>query len=182
MYSLTQIISEGLIPGDESKKKTPQEVMNKWNVGMDTLKQKLKKGIAVEKEHSNDVKVAAEIALDHLYEDIQYYEKLSQTGLEEEDIQESPDISLEEKKKMQQVIDLINKGKTQEALQLAGTLSSVAQNALPDDVLFKFSIAEQPNETLDGQIVKMIRQGLGRPQPQQPTSTIKLSELYEQCR
>lgn len=37
---------------------------------------KLKAGIKVEMEHTEDEKVAREIAMDHLTEDINYYEKL----------------------------------------------------------------------------------------------------------
>jgi len=43
----------------------------------------LKMGIKVEMEHTNDLKVAARIALQHLAEDPQYYTKLTKAGLEE---------------------------------------------------------------------------------------------------
>lgn len=36
----------------------------------------LKKGIAVEREHTSDPEIAAEIAKDHLTEDPEYYKKL----------------------------------------------------------------------------------------------------------
>lgn len=50
--------------------------------GVDT--EQLKKGIRTEKEHTQDVGIAAKIALDHLKEDPKYYDKLSQAGLEED--------------------------------------------------------------------------------------------------
>jgi len=37
----------------------------------------LKKGIAVEREHTSDPEIAKEIAMDHLTEDPKYYEKLA---------------------------------------------------------------------------------------------------------
>lgn len=44
----------------------------------------LKKGIAVEKEHTTDIKTATRIALNHLGEDPKYYTKLAKAKLEEE--------------------------------------------------------------------------------------------------
>jgi hypothetical protein len=62
---------------------TPQNIADKHKVSLDNIKSELKKGIKVEKEHTNDVKQAIRIALDHLLEDPKYYTKLSSLGLEE---------------------------------------------------------------------------------------------------
>jgi hypothetical protein len=62
---------------------TPQNIADKHKVSLDNIKSELKKGIKVEKEHTNDVKQATRIALDHLLEDPKYYTKLSSLGLEE---------------------------------------------------------------------------------------------------
>ena len=51
-------------------------------------KKELRKGIEVEKEHTDDPKIALKIALDHLDEDPQYYTKLATLGLEEQHLQE----------------------------------------------------------------------------------------------
>lgn len=40
------------------------------------LQRELKKGLQVELEHTNDKKIAHEIAMDHLWEDPEYYTKL----------------------------------------------------------------------------------------------------------
>ena len=40
------------------------------------IKKQLNKGIKVEMEHTNDKKIAKEIAMDHIYEDPRYYDKL----------------------------------------------------------------------------------------------------------
>ena len=45
--------------------------------------EELKKGIEVEKEHTDNPKIAMKIALDHLDEDPRYYTKLATLGLEE---------------------------------------------------------------------------------------------------
>lgn len=43
--------------------------------------EQLQIGIEVEQEHTNDKKIAEEIARDHLAEDPHYYTKLKQAGL-----------------------------------------------------------------------------------------------------
>jgi len=45
------------------------------------LAQELKRGIKTEKEHTDDEKVASEIALDHMGEHPDYYTKLKKIGL-----------------------------------------------------------------------------------------------------
>jgi len=46
-------------------------------------REELKKGIEIEKEHTDNPKIALKIALDHLDEDPKYYTKLATLGLEE---------------------------------------------------------------------------------------------------
>jgi hypothetical protein len=65
---------------DDATDSTSKEKIQKV---YDELKQELKKGIKVEKEHTDDVKRAARIAMDHLVEDPKYYTKLAKIGLEE---------------------------------------------------------------------------------------------------
>jgi hypothetical protein len=66
-----------------SKNMSIEDIANKHNVDINTLKQELKKGIKVEHEHTKDNKKAARIALDHLFEDPKYYTKLDKIKLEE---------------------------------------------------------------------------------------------------
>ena len=70
-----QIRSAGLaadqIPGGIADQRNPD----------DFDQEALRKGIAVEMEHTNDEAVAREIAMDHLTEDPAYYDKLEQVGL-----------------------------------------------------------------------------------------------------
>lgn len=47
------------------------------------LLNQIKKGIEVEKEHTDDPKIALKIAMDHIEEDPRYYDKLMKAGLEE---------------------------------------------------------------------------------------------------
>ena len=50
---------------------------------LDVDQEELKKGIEVEKEHTDDAVKAEQIALDHLAEDPKYYTKLAKADLEE---------------------------------------------------------------------------------------------------
>jgi len=68
-------------------KKTPslEELSKKHDVSIEELKKQLKKGIKAELEHTSDKKIAEEIALDHLNEVPDYYDKLKEVEEEEED-------------------------------------------------------------------------------------------------
>jgi hypothetical protein len=65
------------IPGGLAKGKTTKDLANKYNVELLKIKEELTKGIKVEMEHTSDIRYAAEIAMDHLWEDLHYYEKLA---------------------------------------------------------------------------------------------------------
>jgi hypothetical protein len=65
------------IPGGLAKGKTTKDLANKYNVELSKIKEQLTKGIKVEMEHTSDVRIAAEIAMDHLWEDLNYYQKLA---------------------------------------------------------------------------------------------------------
>ena len=77
---------EDKIPGGLAKGKTLIDLAKKWDVkgyydpkqfAAEYIKPRLVAGIKVEMEHTTDVSIAAEIAMDHLWEDLHYYEKLS---------------------------------------------------------------------------------------------------------
>jgi len=53
------------------------ELAKKYKVSANTVEKQLEKGIKVEMEHTSLKSVAREIALDHLGEDLHYYEKLA---------------------------------------------------------------------------------------------------------
>lgn len=56
---------------------TVNTIADKHNVSVEEIESQLKKGIAVEKEHTTHEDVAREIALDHLNENPDYYTKLA---------------------------------------------------------------------------------------------------------
>jgi hypothetical protein len=75
--TLSKNLKEDIIPGGLSNGKTLNDIAKKYEVNLDDVKKEIKKGIKVEKEHTSDLRIAAEIAKDHLWEDLHYYEKLA---------------------------------------------------------------------------------------------------------
>ena len=57
--------------------KTPEQIAQDQNVDVAQVLRALKKGITVEQEHTSDIRVAREIALDHLSERWDYYDVLA---------------------------------------------------------------------------------------------------------
>jgi uncharacterized membrane-anchored protein YjiN (DUF445 family) len=77
LYDAILMAEEDLIPGGLSDGSPPE----------DFDQEQLKAGIKVEMEHTDDPKIAREIAMDHLTEDPQYYVKLDK--MENEKLNES---------------------------------------------------------------------------------------------
>ena len=77
----TDKIPGGLAKGktliDLAKKYDPKEYYDPKQFAAEYIKPQLMKGIKVEMEHTTDVRIATEIAMDHLWEDLHYYEKLT---------------------------------------------------------------------------------------------------------
>jgi len=70
-------INEEVIPGGKSSGMTIIEIAKKHKILPQIAMKEWLKGIKVEMEHTNNKRIAREIAKDHLYEDIFYYKKLS---------------------------------------------------------------------------------------------------------
>ena len=64
------------------KTASPQALAKKHNVSLDVIKKQLAKGVKVEKEHTTDTAVATEIALDHIKEFVDYYDRLAKAESE----------------------------------------------------------------------------------------------------
>jgi hypothetical protein len=72
-----KIISEKeTLKGGAGDKKTIENIAKKHNVSLDYAEQQLAKGIKIESEHTNDIEKQTEIAIDHLFEFIEYYNEL----------------------------------------------------------------------------------------------------------
>lgn len=70
-------VKEDKISGGLASGMSLKDIAKHHNISPQTLKQEFIKGYTVEREHTNDINVAKQIALDHLYEDPNYYSKLS---------------------------------------------------------------------------------------------------------
>jgi hypothetical protein len=79
-------VQNDFIPGGLAKGKTLIDLAKKWDskgyykptqFAKEYIKPQLIKGIKVEMEHTTDVRIATEIAMDHLWEDLKYYDKLA---------------------------------------------------------------------------------------------------------
>ena len=75
---------EDNISGGLSASMSLEDIAKKHNVNIELIKSELKKGIKVEKEHTADINIAKEIAMDHLVEDPNYYTKLA--GIESSNV------------------------------------------------------------------------------------------------
>ena len=70
------IKKESKIPGGLSQGMSLSDIAKKHKVSIGELTDEFKKGYKVEGEHTTDIDIAKEIAMDHLFEDPKYYTKL----------------------------------------------------------------------------------------------------------
>lgn len=56
-------------------KYTPSQLAKKYGVTVTEINKRLKKGISIEKEHTKNKMVAEKIAIDHIAENLNYYNK-----------------------------------------------------------------------------------------------------------
>ena len=70
------------VKGGLADNKTIEDIARKHSQFVGTMKNALEKGMKVEREHTNNHKIAQEIALDHLFEDPDYYDKLENMEIE----------------------------------------------------------------------------------------------------
>lgn len=65
------------LPGGLSQYATIGDLAQMHKLPINRIIQQIIKGVKVEMEHTTDADIAMEIAFDHVYEDPQYYDKLS---------------------------------------------------------------------------------------------------------
>lgn len=71
------------LKGGLSDKMSLTDISKKYEVSIEYLKDQLKKGQNIEKEHTKDTSKAKEIAMDHISEDPKYYKKLKKIEVDE---------------------------------------------------------------------------------------------------
>ena len=77
-----QYIKEDYIPGGLSTNMTIEQIAKKHNVSPADIQYQLEKGIQVELEHTSSKDQAREIAMDHLVEFPDYYDRLEKVEKE----------------------------------------------------------------------------------------------------
>lgn len=75
---------EDIVPGGKADNLTLTDIASKHNIPEDDLKVEFAMGVDHEMEHTDNVKIASEIARDHLIEDPKYYSKIKTAGIMDE--------------------------------------------------------------------------------------------------
>lgn len=126
---------ENKIKGGKADKISVKDIANKFKVSVDKIQSQIKKGIKIEMEHTGDKEKATEIAMDHLTEFPDYYdrlEKMETTAKKEFDINESQKILI--KKLLREELEEGNFAKTLGTLGMAAsTLASPNMSAMNKD-------------------------------------------------
>lgn len=83
------VVSEDELEGGEADEMTIEKLAKKHKTKVENIINQLMKGIAVEREHTNEVNLAMEIAMDHVAEDPEYYDKLEKIESHKEESKEA---------------------------------------------------------------------------------------------
>jgi hypothetical protein len=67
--------------GGISRGKTLEDIAKKYDVSLEDVQKKIDAGKKVEKEHTDNEAEQENIAKDHIWEFLDYYEKLDKVGL-----------------------------------------------------------------------------------------------------
>ena len=140
------------IKGGKSDNMSLQDIANKFKVSVDKIQAQLKKGIKIESEHTDDKEKAKEIAMDHITEFPDYYDRLEKMEKEaEKDLKESQKILI--KKLLREEIEEGNFAKTLGTIGMAAaTLGSPNTQAMTKDPvgiekMGKIDITKNPDGT-----------------------------------
>ena len=72
----TPLFESNKLKGGKADKMTAKDIANKFKVSVDKIEAQIKKGVKIEMEHTDDKKRATEIAMDHITEFPDYYDRL----------------------------------------------------------------------------------------------------------
>ena len=81
--------NENEIEGGLADGKTCEDIAKKHKVSLESIKEELKRGMEVEKEHTSDEEKAKEIAMDHIFESPTYYQDLAKIEKGEKEVEEA---------------------------------------------------------------------------------------------
>lgn len=104
MNNDSKLIFEAYTLNGLAKGKTVEDVAKKHGVQVKDIENQIEKGVQVEHEHTGDEQTARKIAMDHVFEDPKYYDKLSKIESKSEN-EEQLDVA-----KYKAIIDDLSKG------------------------------------------------------------------------
>ncbi len=105
---IKQVFQEEKLEGGLADKKTVEDIAKKHKMDVQSIKKHLNDGMKVELEHTKDKLKAKEIAMDHLFEDPKYYDKLKKIETKESD---DLKLSKNDNEMVQGIVDIINQVK-----------------------------------------------------------------------
>jgi SMC interacting uncharacterized protein involved in chromosome segregation len=121
------------IKGGKADNMTAKDISDKFKVSIEKINTQIKKGVGIEMEHTKDKEKAIEIAMDHLSEFPDYYDRLEKMEKDaEKDLKESQRKLI--KKLLREEIEEGNLAKTLGTLGMAAaTLGSPNAQAITKD-------------------------------------------------
>ena len=85
----SDVVSEDELEGGNADELTIETLAKKHKTKVENIINQLMKGVAVEKEHTSEINLALEIAMDHVAEDPKYYDKLEKIESHKEESKEA---------------------------------------------------------------------------------------------
>ena len=85
--------------------KTLEDIADKHKADIEALQAQLDKGIKVEHEHTGNAETAKKIAMDHLFEDPKYYDKLAKAE-DAEDVVANPEVKEGDEKRIYPIAEM----------------------------------------------------------------------------
>ena len=89
LNNLIEDIAEDELEGGIADELTIETMVKKHKVKVDDIVSQLMKGLEVESEHTSEINLAMEIAMDHVAEDAKYYDKLEKIESHKEETKEA---------------------------------------------------------------------------------------------
>ena len=126
------------IKGGKADKMTTKDIADKFKVSVDKIQSQIQKGIKIEMEHTDDKEKATEIAMDHVTEFPNYYDRLIK--MEKATEKKFKTVNESQRKLIKRLLrEEIEEGKLARTLgtlgMAASTLASPSASAMQNDPL-----------------------------------------------
>jgi len=139
-----EFINEDQIPGGLADNVTIEDIAKKHKVSVGQIEDQIEKGKKVEMEHTDDESKAIEIAMDHLMEFPDYYDRLEKVEPQHESVNEAKKVLADRegnKDTGNKIIDKYLKGMRQGTIQVAWNMISVQGGVVDFNSSVDFTVA-----------------------------------------